>query len=83
MTTELQVNGEKAYIAAERAGVRLDNGQPSHTIKVEEFSYSTRPNRRIHSRIRLQGRWLARIFPPNTRVSIEMGEGCVILRELP
>jgi hypothetical protein len=49
-------------------------------LKVEEFSYTLGPARAIYSKIRLKGRWLSNIFPPNSRVVIEAGENYLTLR---
>ena len=71
---------ELDYIKAERAGVKIDNRPLDYSLKVEEFSYSYGPARAVYSTIRLKGRWLSNIFPPNTRVVIEKGDNYVMLK---
>jgi hypothetical protein len=72
---------ELDYIKAERAGIKIDNCPLGHSLKVEEFTYSFGPTGAIYSLIRLKGRWLSAIFPPNTRVVIEKGDNQVTLRK--
>ena len=72
---------ELDYIKAERAGIKIDNRPLGHSLKVEEYSYSFGPTGAIYSLIRLKGRWLSAIFPPNTRVVIEKGDNQVTLRK--
>ena len=76
-----ELQDELTYIEAERAGVKIDNRPLEHTLKVEEFSRTAGPARAIYSMIRLKGRWLAKIFPPNTRVVVETGEDYMTLRK--
>lgn len=66
---------------AERGGMKADSRPVEHTLKVEQFSYAFGAEHPIHSLIRLKGRWLATIFPPNTRVVVEKGDDCLILRK--
>ncbi len=110
---------EQEYLAAERAGVRLDSPalecsatklpaaqginrdlqtavttKPAedgdgteeskvvpHALKVEEYWYKFSLADPVYSLIRLKGRWLAKIFPTNSRVIIEEGEDCVTIRK--
>ena len=78
---DVERKAELDYIKAERAGVKKDNRPLGHTVKVEEFSYSFDTSRVVYSLIRLKGRWLSKIFPPNTRVVIEEGDNQVTLRK--
>jgi len=52
-----------------------------HALKVERFQYQFGLSHPMYSLIRLKGRWLAKIFPPNSRVVIEVGEGFVTIRK--
>jgi hypothetical protein len=66
---------------AEREEGQAESRHVHHALKVEEFWYAFGPSRPIYSQIRLKGRWLAKIFPPNSRVVIEEGEGLVTIRK--
>lgn len=78
---DAETQAELAYIGAERAGIQIDNRPGGHTLKVEEFSYTFGLDRAIYSIIRLKGRWLSKIFPPNTRVVVEEGDDYMTLRK--
>ena len=68
-------------ILVERADDKAESRRVHHALKVEEFWYAFGPSQPIYSLIRLKGRWLAKIFPPNSRVAIEVGEGFVTIRK--
>ena len=61
--------------------VKPESREVKHALKVERFQYQFGLSHPMYSLIRLKGRWLAKIFHPNSRVVIEVGEGFVTIRK--
>jgi hypothetical protein len=72
-------DAEQEYIAAERSGIRLDDCSLIRTLKVEHLE-GTELNPSGKAIIRLKGKWLYTVFPPGTRVAVEIGDGAIVIK---